>query len=65
MVLAGDINAYSQRRSPRCTERTERAHWGVIIDEHVLPTGNDDQTTHNWTRNKSEGVSILDLIFVY
>jgi hypothetical protein len=60
-MLAGDFNAHSQRWDLRCTERRDAAYWEDIIDEHGLVIGNDDRPTHHWTRNESEGESIIDL----
>jgi len=63
-VLAGDFNAHSQPWDPRCIERRDAAYWEDIINEHGLVIGNDDQPTYHWTRNESEGESIIDLTLV-
>ena len=60
-VLTGDFNTHSLRRDPRCTECREATYWAEIIDEYGLAIGNNDRPTHYWTRNQSEGVSIMDL----
>ena len=60
-MLAGDFNAHSQRWNPKCTERRDAAYWEDIIDEHGLLIENDDRPTHHWTKNESEGESIIDL----
>jgi hypothetical protein len=37
----------------------EAAYWEVIIDEHMLVIGNDDQPTQYWTRNDRQGEFII------
>jgi hypothetical protein len=60
-VLAGDFNARSQRRDPRCTEGRDVTYWEEIIDEDGLVIGNDHRPTHYWTRHDSMGESVIDL----
>jgi len=57
MVLMGDFNAHSQCWDLRCTEWRDASNWGEIRYEHGLVIGNDDRSTHYWTRNKSQGLS--------
>jgi len=61
-IMAGDMNAHSQRWYPRCREQRDATFWEEIIDEHGLEIGNDDdRPTHHWARNSEEGESTIDL----
>ena len=60
-MLAGDLNAHSQRWAPRCTEWRDATYWAQIIGEHRLAFGNENRPSHHWTRHDSMGGSIIDL----
>jgi len=60
-VLAGDFNAHSKRRDPRCQVQQNAGFWEDVIDENRLEIGNDGRPTHHWTRKDQEGESVIDL----
>jgi hypothetical protein len=55
------FDAHSRRWDPRCRELWDAIFWEEIIDENGPEIGNDDQSTHHWTRDGNEGESIVDL----
>jgi endonuclease/exonuclease/phosphatase (EEP) superfamily protein YafD len=44
-IIAGDINAHSPRRVPRCRGQRNAKFWEEIIDVYGLEIGNDDRPT--------------------
>jgi hypothetical protein len=60
-IIAGNMNAPSQRWDPRRKEQHAVTFWEEIIDEYGQEIGNDDRPTHHWARNSEEGQSTIDL----
>jgi len=60
-VIAGDINAHSQRRYPRCREQRVVNSPEEIIEAYGLMGGTDDWPTHHWARHGEESESTKEL----
>jgi hypothetical protein len=60
-IIAGNMNAHSQRWDPRCRAQRDAALWEEIIDEYGLEIGNDNRPTHHWARNGEDGELTIDL----
>jgi hypothetical protein len=62
-IIAGNINAHSPRRVPRCRGQRNAKFWEEIIDVYGLEIGTGDWPTYDWARSGEEGELTIDLTF--
>ena len=61
-MLKRDFTAYSEQGDTSFRRWWDAEYWEGLLNKHGLGSGNADPPSHDWTREQSEGVSIMDLM---